>query len=80
MLIPLQPRQPVPDDERQRMRDAVVQVLCDLIVERVPAAQRSPLFAQARDLVGQSGWSLDELYLALEPGKHRDLLFELLEI
>lgn len=80
MLIPLQPRQPVPDDDRQRMRDAVLQVLHDLIEERVPAALRSPLFGKARELVEQSGWSLDELQLALAPGRHRDLLFELLEI
>ena len=39
---------------------------------------RSPLFDQARDLLSEAGWGLDELFEAIEEGPARSALFEAL--
>jgi hypothetical protein len=44
----------------------------------VPPEHRSPLFDQARDLLGEAGWGLDELFEATEEGPARSALFKAL--
>jgi hypothetical protein len=58
------------------MRAAVVQVMTDLAIERVPLDQRSPLFDAARELLIQAGRSPVEMLDAVEPGPEQDSLFE----
>lgn len=58
------------------MRTAVLQVMTDLAIERVPLDQRSPLFDAARELLTQAGRSPVEMLEAVEPGPEQDVLFE----
>jgi len=60
------------------MRTAVIQVVRHLVVESVPAAERSPLFGQAADLLDLAGWGLDELFEASRDGPARDELLRML--
>jgi hypothetical protein len=57
------------------MKAAVVQVVRHLVLEKVPAGRRSPLFDQARALLDEAGWGLDELVAAAEDGPARQRLF-----
>jgi hypothetical protein len=60
------------------LRAAVIQVVGHLVERAVPPAQRVPLFDQARDLLDEAGWGLDELVAAAEPGPARDTLLRTL--
>jgi hypothetical protein len=62
-------------DRRESMREAVLQVVSDLVIRRVPPQERSPLFDTAKDLLERGGRSLPELIEAAEPGPERDALF-----
>lgn len=78
-LIPLSVgRVPPPDERKTVLREAVVQVVTDLVLEAVPESSRSPYFEQAKGLLEEAGWGLDELLEAAEDGPSRDRLFELL--
>jgi hypothetical protein len=78
-IIPLMPGVARPTGGRREMlREAVVQVVGHLVVENVPADQRSPLFDQAAELLDEAGWGLDELYEAASDGPARDALFRAL--
>ena len=78
-IIPLLPGVARPRGERRGlMREAVVEVIGHLVLEAVPPGQRSPLFDQARDLLTEAGWGLDELFEAAHDGPaRRDLFREL---
>ncbi|HKB30681.1 MAG TPA: hypothetical protein VKD26_07570 [Streptosporangiaceae bacterium] len=66
---------PAPTGEhRAAMRGAVVQVVRDLVIERVPPAARSPYFDRALALLDVAGWGLDELVEAAGEGPARDRL------
>ncbi len=65
-----------PEQRGQAMRAAVLQVMTDLAVERVPPGERSPLFDAARELLTQAGRSPVEMLDAIEPGPEQDALFE----
>ena len=67
-------------DRRAMLRAAVIQVVGHLVERAVPAAQRVPLFDQARDLLDEDGWGLDELAAAAEPGPARDELLRTLSL
>jgi hypothetical protein len=56
------------------MRDAVVQVVQNLVVQTVPPGARSAMFDQAADLLDVAGWGLDELFEASQEGPARDEL------
>ncbi len=74
-IIPLMVGPAAPNGERRAaMRGAVVQVVRDLVIERVPAQQRSPYFDQALALLDVAGWGLDELFEAAGEGPARDRL------
>jgi hypothetical protein len=62
------------------MKAAVIQVVRHLVLEKVPAERRSPLFDQARDLLDEAGWGLDELIGAAEEGPAQERLFRALGI
>lgn len=64
-----------PEQRGGAMREAVVQVMTDLALERVPPGQRSPLFDAARELLDQAGRSPVEMLDAIEPGPEQDALF-----
>jgi len=65
-----------PIEERdEMMRAAVVQVVTDLVIRRVPPAERSPYFEAAQDLLDRAGRGLDELIEAARPGAEQDSLF-----
>ena len=49
-----------------------------LVIQNVPADQRSPLFDQAAELLDEAGWGLDELYAAASDGPERSALFRAL--
>jgi len=71
------PDKVMPDTERgQAMRAAVVQVMTDLIIERVPPRERLPLFDAARELLEQAGRNPVEMLEAVDPGPEQDALFE----
>jgi hypothetical protein len=71
------PDKVMPDTERgQAMRAAVVQVMTDLIIERVPPRERFPLFDAARELLEQAGRNPVEMLEAVDPGPEQDALFE----
>ncbi len=78
-IIPLQPGTARPRGERRlAMQQAVIEVVHHLVLRAVPPQQRSPLFGQARDLLGEAGWGLDELFDAAEEGPARQALFRAL--
>jgi hypothetical protein len=71
------PDKVMPDTERgQAMRAAVVQVMTDLIVERVRPQERLPLFDAARELLEQAGRNPVEMLEAIHPGPEQDAVFE----
>ena len=65
-------------DRRAMLREAVIQVVGHLVERAVPAAQRVALFEQARDLLDEAGWGLDELAEAAGPGPAQDALLRTL--
>ena len=78
-IIPLMPGVARPRGERRvLMRAAVIEVVHHLVLKAVPPEQRSPLFDQARDLLTEAGWGLDELFEAAEEGPARSALFQAL--
>ena len=78
-IIPLMAGVARPRGERRvLMREAVVEVVGHLVLKAVPPADRSPLFDQARDLLTEAGWGLDELFEAAHDGPARRDLFRLL--
>ena len=78
-IIPLMPGVARPRGERRAaMQQAVIEVIRHLVLKAVPPEHRSPLFDQARDLLGEAGWGLDELFEAIEEGPARSALFEAL--
>jgi hypothetical protein len=78
-IIPLMPGVARPRGERRvLMREAVIEVVHHLVLRSVPPEQRSPLFDQARDLLTEAGWGLDELFEAAEEGPARSALFRAL--
>ena len=78
-IIPLLPGVARPRGERRvLMRAAVIEVIGHLVLEAVPAERRSPLFDQARDLLTEAGWGLDELFEAAQDGPARRDLFRAL--
>ena len=78
-IIPLMPGVARPRGERRvLMREAVIEVVHHLVLKAVPPDQRSPLFDQARDLLTEAGWGLDELYEAADDGPARSALFRAL--
>lgn len=60
------------------LREAVLQVVGHLALRSVPPQHRSPLFDQARDLLEEAGWGLDELVEAADPGPAQDTLLRTL--
>jgi hypothetical protein len=78
-IIPLMAGVARPRGERRvLMRAAVVEVVGHLVLKAVPPADRSPLFDQARDLLTEAGWGLDELFEAAHDGPARHDLFRVL--
>jgi hypothetical protein len=78
-IIPLMPGVARPRGERlAAMRQAVIEVVGHLVLKAVPPERRSPLFDQARDLLGEAGWGLDELFEAAHDGPARSALFRAL--
>jgi hypothetical protein len=78
-IIPLMPGAARPRGERRAaMREAVIEVIGHLVIKAVPPGQRSPLFDQARDLLTEAGWGLDELFEAAHDGPARRDLFRVL--
>ena len=78
-IIPLMPGVARPRGERRvLLREAVIEVVHHLVLKAVPPQQRSPLFDQARDLLTEAGWGLDELFEAAEEGPARSALFRAL--
>jgi hypothetical protein len=75
-IIPLMPGVARPTGgRRELLREAVIQVVCHLVIKNVPPAERSPLFDQAAELLDEAGWGLDELYAAASDGPERSALF-----
>jgi len=78
-IIPLMAGVARPRGERRAaMRAAVAEVIGHLVLRAVPPDQRSPLFDQARDLLTEAGWGLDELFEAAQDGPARRDLFRAL--
>jgi hypothetical protein len=78
-IIPLMAGVARPRGERRvLMQEAVIEVVHHLVLKAVPSDQRSPLFDQARDLLTEAGWGLDELYEAADDGPARSALFRAL--
>jgi len=65
-------------DRRFLLREAVLQVVEHLVLRAVPPSQRLPLFDQAKDLLDEAGWGLDELYAAATEKPARDALLRAL--
>lgn len=59
---------------REALRAAVIQVVGHLVLKAVPPAGRLPLFDQAKDILDEAGWGLDELVAAAGPGPAQDAL------
>lgn len=59
---------------RTALRAAVIQVVGHLVLQAVPPSRRLPLFDQAKDLLDEAGWGLDELVAAASPGPEQDAL------
>ena len=78
-IIPLMPKVARPRGERRAaMQQAVIEVIRHLVLKAVPPEHRNPLFDQARDLLSEAGWGLDELFEAAEEGPARSALFRAL--
>jgi hypothetical protein len=76
-VIPLQVRSSAGPQERgEAMQEAVLQVIGDLFIKRVPPGDRSPLYDAARDLLEQARRTPSEMIAATEPGSERDALFD----
>ena len=74
-IIPLTPGTARPTGQRRAaLREAVLQVVRNLVIETVPQAARSPLFGQAADLLDVAGWGLDELVEAAADGPAQQAL------
>jgi hypothetical protein len=71
---------PPTGERRAMLRAAVIQVVRHLVLREVPPAQRVPLFDQATSLLDESGWGLDELAAAAEPGPAQDALLRVLRL
>jgi hypothetical protein len=71
---------PPTGERRAMLRAAVIQVVRHLVLREVPPAQRVPLFDQATSLLDESGWGLDELAAAAEPGPAQDALLRALRL
>lgn len=65
-------------DRRVLLRAAVLQVVDHLVLRAVPPSRRLPLFDQARDLLDEAGWGLDELDAATRDPRLRDALLRAL--
>ena len=65
-------------DRRDALRQAVIQVVGHLVLEAVPPSRQLPLFDQAKDILDEAGWGLDELVAAAEPGPAQDTLLKAL--
>jgi hypothetical protein len=65
-------------ERRESLRPAVIQVVQHLVVEAVPPSRRVPFFDQAKDLLDEAGWGLDELVAAAGPGPDQDELLRVL--
>jgi hypothetical protein len=63
---------------REELCTAVLQVISHLVIEKVPADERSPLFDQPAELLDEAGWGLDELHAAASGGPERGALFRAL--
>jgi hypothetical protein len=63
------------EDRQESMQEAVLQVVTDLVIRRIPQHERSPLFDAAKDLLDRGERSLPELIEAAEPGPAQDALF-----
>jgi hypothetical protein len=61
-------------DRRDALRAAVIQVVGHLVIEAVPPSRQLPLFDQAKDILDEAGWGLDELVPAASPGPGQDAL------
>ena len=66
------------EDRRAVLRAAVIQAVGHLVLEAVPPSRRVPLFDQAKDLLDEAGWGLDELVGAASPGATQDALLRAL--
>ncbi|HUL25532.1 MAG TPA: hypothetical protein VLW44_07145 [Streptosporangiaceae bacterium] len=78
-IIPLLPGVARPRGERRAaMQQAVIDVVRHLVLKAVPPEHRTPLFDQARDLLSEAGWGLDELFEAAGEGPARSALFRAL--
>ena len=78
-IIPLLPGVARPSGgRREQLREAVIQVVSHLVIEKVPDDRRSPLFDQAAELLDEAGWGLDELYAAASDGPERSALLRAL--
>lgn len=78
-IIPLMPGVARPTGERRAvMAEAVLEVVRHLVIRAVPPQERSPLFSQAADLLGEAGWGLDELFEAAQGEPARSALLRAL--
>jgi hypothetical protein len=65
--------------DQEALREAVLQLIGHLVVAAVPPERRHPLFDQARNLLEEAGWGLDEMVpAATKDGPARRELFETL--
>ena len=78
-IIPLSVGRVAPVGERREaLRHAVTQVVRHLVIEAVPDDERSAYFEQARGLLDEAGWGLDELLTAADDGPAQTELFRVL--
>ena len=77
-VIPLLPGVSRNGDRRVLLREAVLQVVDHLVLRAVPPPARAELFDQAKDLLDEAGWGLDELYAAATQPPARDALLRAL--
>jgi hypothetical protein len=61
--------------QRTSMRAAVIQVITDLVIRRVPPGERAPFFDNASVLLDRAERDLPELIEAVDPGPAQDALF-----
>jgi hypothetical protein len=65
-------------DRRVMLREAVLQVVDHLVLRAVPPSRHVELFDQAKDLLDEAGWGLDELYAAATEAEAREALLRAL--